>query len=437
MRKAYFKAKDNTNKIAFPMILDYFEDLEKANKDFEHISSDETLKYQEMAFNNVLDYARENNKFYGKRIQNLTFSELDQIPLLLKEDIRGEKNLIQCVPDKQIGQLHLTSGTTGKPTYISYTLADQFIYDLLPQYNGLFPFGSEDVVGIALPYEFALPALGFQRLFQFVFGSMVLSLGKGGYMAPVDKALDLLKEYQPSVITTTPSYAALLYDEAVSLGFDPKDFKIERFILTGEGCSFNFRKQLEDKWNCKMTFFYGSTEIGLIAKECIAQNGYHICEGHVFVEILDKNGKTAPDGEMGDIVVSTLLREGMPMIRYNTEDKGFTSEEKCDCGCGMKKLFLFGRERDQIHLEDGKFPPLVLENVLLKSKLITLWYQFIIENHELTVRCEKQRHKISDNEVITEIKKLFKDNFGINCEVEITNDIPKHKGKNQRVFYKK
>lgn len=316
-------------------------------------------------------------------------------------------------------------------------MADQYIYDLLPQYNGLFPFGTGDIIGIALPYEFALPALGFQRLFQFVFGSMVLSLGKGGYMAPVDKTLDLLKEYQPSVITTTPSYAALLYDEAISLGFDPKDFKIKRFILTGEGCSFTYRKQLEEKWNCKMTFFYGSTEIGLIAKECNKQNGYHICEGHVFVEILGADGEPVSNGEMGDIVVSTLLREGMPMIRYNTEDKGFTSEAICDCGCGMKKLFLFGRERDQICLKEGNFPPLVLENVLLKSKSITLWYQFIIENQMLTIRCEKQFSNVPENEIISEIKKLFKDNFDINCEVEIADDIPKHKGKNQRVFYKK
>lgn len=418
MKKAYFKAEDNTNEIAFPTTLSYFERLEKEDKNFEHNTSEEMLEYQKMALNNVLDFARKNNKFYRERNQNLSFSELNKIPLLLKKDIRGKKDLIKCVSNEKIGQLHLTSGTTGKPTYIAYTLADQYIYDLLPQYNELFPFEARDIVGVALPYEFALPALGFQRLFQFVFGSMVLSLGKGGYMAPVEKALELLKEYQPTVITTTPSYAALLYDEAIRLGFNPKEFQIKRFILTGEGCSFTYRKQLEERWNCKMTFFYGSTEIGLIAKECIKQNGYHICEGHVFVEILGANGEPVPNGEMGNIVVSTLLREGMPMIRYNTEDIGIITEETCECGCRMKKLFLFGRESDQICLKEGNFPPLVLENVLLKSNYITLWYQFVIENQKLTIRCEKLFPNISENEITMELKKLFKDNFDITCEIE-------------------
>ena len=93
-----------------------------------------------------------------------------------------------------------------------------------------------------------------------------------------------------------------------------------------------------------MTFFYGSTEIGLIAKECIKQNGYHICEGHVFVEILGANGEPVPNGEMGNIVVSTLLREGMPMIRYNTEDIGIITEETCECGCRMKNYFFWKRK---------------------------------------------------------------------------------------------
>lgn len=102
-----------------------------------------------------------------------------------------------------------------------------------------------------------------------------------------------------------------------------------------------------------------------------------------------------------------------------------------------EKLFLFGRESDQICLKEGNFPPLVLENVLLKSNYITLWYQFVIENQKLTIRCEKLFPNISENEITMELKKLFKDNFDITCEIEITDNIPKHKGKNQRVFYKK
>lgn len=421
--------------LTYQAAYDFFMNLEKNEKNFENLERKEIEKYQTMMIEKVCRHASDNNNYYHEML-SLTDAPvvLSSLPLLKKEAIRGDKELIKCCDDRFVGQIHLTSGTTGIPTYIAYTLADQYIYELLPQYSMLFPYGPEDTIGISLPYEFALPALGFQRLFQFAFGATCLSLGKGGYMAPVDKILELLSVYKPTVIATIPSYAALLYEEAQKYNYDVRDFGIKSFILTGEGCSYTYRNRLEKMWNTKMYFFYGSTEIGLIGKECEKQQGYHIGEGHVAVEIIDENNNLLPDGEVGEIIVTTLLREGMPMIRYKTEDRGYIVNSKCDCGCNMKKLYLLGRERDQLHIGEIAISPFALENILIKSERVSLWYQFHLKDNHLLIRCEKLNYQDDDEVVIKDVKDLIKEHIDVDCDVEICDDIPRNLGKNQRVF---
>ena len=432
------RASEADNSLAYSKAYDFFIDIEKKGLNFEHLSRRDIEEYQQMMVDSVCQHAADNNIFYRETLKLSNTGEhisLAAQPSLLKETIRGDTSLIKCCDDSRIGQIHLTSGTTGVPTYLAYTLADQYIYDLMPQYPSLFPYNSNDTIGIALPYEFALPALGFQRLFQFVFGATCLSLGKGGYMAPVDKVLDLMKVYRPTVIATTPSYAALLYDEAQKRGYDTADFGVQSIILTGEGCSYTYRNRLEEIWKAKMFFFYGSTEIGLIGAECKQQQGYHIGEGHVVVEVVDEDGQLLDDGEVGELVVTTLLREGMPMIRYRTEDKGYVLSTPCDCGCNMKKLFLLGRDKDQLSIGDERISPFILENIILKCGKINLWYQFHLSNSgNLKIRCEKISPMIVDQDVISEIRELVKEYLKIDCDVEICSDIPRNIGKNQRVF---
>ncbi|SES16289.1 phenylacetate-CoA ligase [Gracilibacillus ureilyticus] len=423
---------------------DFYKRLDDEGKTIEKLPRHEIDDYHLKAVNAALGHVWEHNEYYRSLLEEAGFQkpeidsleQLSTVPMLKKDVIRGDKEKLLCVEPKEIGQVHLTSGTSGKPIYTAYTLADQYVYDLLPKYLELFKETEADVTAIALPYEFALPGLGFQRLFQFAFGTTVLSLGKGGYMAPVDKSLELMKEYQATVLTTTPSYAALLAEESEKVGIKiGEDIQLKKIWLTGEGCSPAFRERLEKWWGCEVSFFYGSTECGVIGVECSRHKGYHIMEGHVKVEIVDPaSGEVLPHGKTGEIVVTTLLREGMPMVRYRTGDLGNLQQSHCDCGLTMDVLQLRGRMEHMLRIGKEDYSPFMIEHFLMEIPDVGLWYHLKLEKDVLTIEAEKFRTTLSDQELAEKIQKHMADRVGILCEVVIRDDIPRTFGKATRVF---
>ncbi|PWU69881.1 phenylacetate--CoA ligase family protein [Gracilibacillus dipsosauri] len=423
---------------------DFYKELDDQGKTIENLPHEKIEEYQLKAINATLEHVWNENEYYRSRLEEAGFTEpkidhleqLATVPMLKKDVIRGDKEKILCVEPKEIGQVHLTSGTSGKPIYTSYTLADQYVYDLLPKYLELFKETEEDVAAIALPYEFALPGLGFQRLFQFAFGTAVLSLGKGGYMAPVDKSLELMKEYQATVLTTTPSYASLLAEESEKYGIEiGKDIKLKKIWLTGEGCSSTFRQRLEKWWGCEVSFFYGSTECGVIGVECSKHQGYHVMEGHIKLEIIDPDsGEVLPYGQTGEIVVTTLLREGMPMVRYRSGDLGKLQKSQCDCGIALDVLELRGRMEHMLRIGDEDYSPFMIEHFLMELPDVGLWYHLKLNKGELTIEAEKFRTDLSDKKLAKKIRKHMKDRIGIDCNVVIRDDIPRTFGKATRVF---
>ncbi|KAB8136767.1 phenylacetate--CoA ligase family protein [Gracilibacillus oryzae] len=423
---------------------DFYEQLDDEGKTIEKLPRHQVEEYQLKAVNATLNHVWEHNEYYRSRLEEAGFqdpeidnlTQLSKVPQLKKDVIRGDKGKLLCVEPKEIGQVHLTSGTSGKPIYTSYTLADQYVYDLLPKYEELFKEKEEDITAIALPYEFALPGLGFQRLFQFAFGTTVLSLGKGGYMAPVDKSLELMKEYQATVLTTTPSYAALLAEESEKYGIKiGEDIRLKKIWLTGEGCSSTFRERLEKWWGCEVSFFYGSTECGVIGVECSNHKGYHIMEGHVKVEIVDPaSEEVLPYGKTGEIVVTTLLREGMPMVRYRTGDLGKLTQSICECGINMDVLELRGRQEHMLRLGAEDYSPFLIEHFLMEVPEAGLWYHLKLEQGNLTIEAEKFRTNLSKRQLAAKIKKHMADRIGVECKVVIRDDIPRTFGKATRVF---
>jgi phenylacetate-CoA ligase len=423
---------------------EFYKQLDDEGKTIEIISHQKIEDYQLRAVNATLAHVWNRNEYYRSLLEEAGFTEpkidsLDQlasVPMLMKDVIRGDKQKILCVDPKEIGQVHLTSGTSGKPIYTSYTLADQYVYDLLPKYLELFKESDDDVAAVALPYEFALPGLGFQRLFQFAFGTAVLSLGKGGYMAPIDKSLELMKEFQATVLTTTPSYAALLAEESEKFGIKiGEDIRLKKIWLTGEGCSSTFRERLEKWWGCEVSFFYGSTECGVIGVECSKHKGYHVMEGHVKVEIVDPvSGEVLPYGRTGEIVVTTLLREGMPMVRYRSGDLGNLQKSKCDCGISLDVMQLRGRMEHMLRVGTEDYSPFLIEHFLMEIPEVGLWYHLKLDQGVLTIEAEKFRTKLSDEQLAAKIQKHMADRIGLQCEVVIRHDIPRTFGKATRVF---
>ncbi|TNJ66558.1 phenylacetate--CoA ligase family protein [Paenibacillus hemerocallicola] len=422
----------------------FFSQLDDEGVTIEKLPRERREQYQLKAINLTLQHVWHHNEYYRAKMEEAGFKQpeidsleqLPSVPLLKKDVIRGDKMKLLCVEPKEIGQVHLTSGTSGKPIYTSYTLADQYVYDLLPKYLELFQESDSDIAAIALPYEFALPGLGFQRLFQFAFGTATLSLGKGGYMAPVDKSLELMKEFQATVLVTTPSYAALLAEESERFGIRPGvDIRLRRIVLTGEGCSYTFRERLEKWWGCEVTFFYGSTECGVVAVECKEHKGYHIMEGHVKTEIVDPaTGAPLGYGKTGEIVVTTLLREGMPMVRYRSGDIGYLHKSKCACGITMDVLHLRGRMETMLPLNGVDYPPFLLENFLLEIPEVSMWYHFILEKGRLTIEVEPFRTALADEQLAKKVRAYMQERVGIECDVIIKSRLPRTFGKAVRVF---
>jgi phenylacetate-CoA ligase len=423
----------------------FFKDVHTRGQTIESLNKSEKDDYHILALNILLEYVWKNNDYYREKLIEKGFTQpkithmtdIDKIPFLEKDQLKGNRDLLLSVDQTRITQYHLTSGTTGKPIYNALTLNDQYYHDAIPSYPTLYEGDSyKDVVGIALPYEFAQPALGFHRLYQFIFGAAIVSLGKGGYMAPLDKTVEALDQFNISILITTPSYAALLAEQIKSMGLSiGEHVNIRKLMLTGEGCSPQFITRLKEIWNCEIHQIYGSTECGLVGIQHNVEDGYQVLEGNVLVEIVDETGTPLENGEIGEIVITTLLREAMPFLRYKTGDIGFIQESTEDAKNKLNRLHLRGRKGGTFTIEGIEYSPILLEHFLLMNPDVGLWFRFVIEDEELTIEIENP-NGIEEDELVDQVKRHMYSVGGVVCEVSVVEGIERHYSKVNRVLYK-
>ncbi|MUT64892.1 phenylacetate--CoA ligase family protein [Paenibacillus sp. NEAU-GSW1] len=424
---------------------EYFNRYEEQGITIEMLTPSELEHYHLFAINLNLKHVWEHNPYYRKQLESSGFTEprisslkqFYQIPYLLKDTIRGNKNLLLSVEPHRICQYHLTSGTTGKPIFTAHTLADQYYHDAIVTYPNLFHGNSSsDIVGIALPYEFAQPALGFQRMYQFSYDAAVVSLGKGGYMAPVDKSIEALRDFEISILVTTPSYAALLAEEMKKMNITMDSLNVRKLVLTGEGCSPAFSNRLKQIWDCEIQQVYGSTEIGMMGIQNDGEQGYHLLEGGLLIEIIDpETALPAAHGQVGEIVITSLLREAMPFIRYRSGDLGYVEEPQPGDSIQLKKLHLRGRMGGEITVEGVSYSPLMLEHCLLMIPEVGLWYRFILSDEELTIEIEADIAADDEEQFLDQVRSHMYNMAGAVCKVVLNLQIPRQFSKAQRVFY--
>ncbi|MDQ0229062.1 phenylacetate--CoA ligase family protein [Metabacillus malikii] len=425
------------------------ETLEANGRNFETIQRDEKKSYHLEMLNRLMLHAVENNEFYRKQCEQVlsqtkTITSLDDfanISFLEKEHIYDNLERILCVPRHEIAQFHSTSGTSGKSIYTCLTLNDMYVHEQFAKYEDtLFAdITREDVVGISLPYELAQPALGFHRMFQLGFETSVVSLGKGGYMAPPKRTVQSMKDLDVTILITTPSYVSMLIEIAEELGLDVnEDLKVRKMILTGEGCSSTFLSRLKELWDVELEFHYGSTECGLVGIQKDSQPYYTLLEGGNYVEIVDQDTlEPLGDNEIGEIVVTTLLKEGMPFIRYRTGDLGFV--QGSDMESGLRKLHLRGRKGSSLFIEGVEYSPIAIEHILLMHKEVGLWYQLVVEDEELTIEIEPRRRDANENYLDALVQSVRSHMFsvgGIPCHITINQHIERQFTKVVRVIKK-
>lgn len=426
--------------------LGFLYDFVNDNKiEYTEFTSEDKENYTLEGLKSVCNWVFNNNKFYNNAfskagIQSNTVKSLDdfkKVPFLSKEDLRTDKYYTCCIPSNEIAQVFSSTGTTGgKPVYMFHSWDDLFIRDLAIN-SKLLDIKPEDVVVNALPYEMSSSGLSFHNTCQSKIGATVISTGKGGFYSTPEKTVEVIRDLKPTIIITTPTYAMLigqmLKDE---ISETDESITVRKIYLTGEGCSKAFKNRLEKIWDCECYAFYGSLEAGQIGVECSGGNGYHIYGSHTHVEIVDpKTGEVLPEGSKGEVVITTLLRQGSPLVRYRTGDLGYIETTDCSCGIKDKKLFLIGRTVQQVLLNGKDYSPIFLEQMLLSMDEVGNDYRFIVKDGKLTIKIVLNEGYEFSNSITESIQNRFMQFTGIENKVVIVDEFPRCPGKVIRVIY--
>ena len=327
----------------------------------------------------------ENIPFYKKSFDEAGFDpysvrsldDLAKAPFTTKQDLRDNYPYgMFAVPREEVREIHMSSGTTGVATVGGYTQHDLEIWGEC--------FGRGLIYGDCGPSDVAQVCYGY-GLFTGGLGAHYGSMWSGATVIPTsagntERQIRILKEMGTTVICCTPSYAMHIADTAIAMGVDPsRDFHLRCGIHGAEAFSDNFRAELERKLDYKVLDVYGLTEtMGPgVAIECMAQQGLHVAEDHFFVEVIDPvTGKNVPDGEWGELVITTVDREASPVVRYRTRDITRIVPGQCPCGRTHRRIDrLHGRTDDMLIIRGVNVFPSQIENVMETFSEVSSWYQ--------------------------------------------------------------
>lgn len=330
--------------------------------------------------------------FYQEKFKELgitpddikTLDDVRKLPFTTKEDLRENYPFgICCVPMKECVRLHSSSGTTGNPTVVLHTQKD------LDEWANavarcLWMVGSrpEDVFQNSAGYGMFTAGLGFQYGAEKV-GMLTVPAAAGN----TTRQIKFIKDFGTSVLHAIPSYASRIYEVMKEEGVDPrKDTKLRVLCIGAEPHSEEQRKRIEENLGVKAYNSYGISEMmgPGVAFECQEQNGLHIWEDYFIVEIIDPvTLEPLPDGELGELVLTTINREGMPLLRYRTRDLTRIISGDCPCGRTHKRLArLQGRSDDMIILKGVNIFPIQIEKILLKFKELSTDYLITLESQK-------------------------------------------------------
>ncbi len=434
-------------KVARPPVLENYFFIEDEFP--ENMSPIKLREFQRESLEAIIRRAYENSPFYQRKLTEARVSpgdfqeieDLEHFPFTTKDDLRGKPWELVACDRKDIALVQVSTGTTGgEEIYIMYSWNDFYLHDLAPGYPSLVPVESGDICFVALPYEMSSAGLAFHKTFMEGCGATVIPAGKGGAYSTPAKSVKMLRDLHPNIIITTPSWAAYLAEAAEEEDFDLTGLQLKKMWLTGEGCSPAFRERMEHLWGTVANFYYGSLECGCIGIECDGHDGYHITQGHILVEIVDpKTGKVLEPGEIGEIVVTCLLRYDTPILRYRTQDLGYIETESCDCGVLMPRIVLRGRLVDQIVIQGIGFSPYYLEEFLMRLPEVGNWFQFVLdkENPDLLIICCELAPGINPSAELAEIlASKMEYGTGIACRFEFVAKLPRPSGKTIRVVHR-
>ncbi|MDD6330992.1 MAG: phenylacetate--CoA ligase [Clostridium sp.] len=326
--------------------------------------------------------------FYGKKLEDAgmtgisTAEEFEQLPFSEKNDLREAYPLgLMTAPEEEIVRIHSSSGTTGLPVIIPYTAKDVDDWAIMfKRCYELIGITNMDRIQITPGYGLWTAGIGFQNGAEKL-GAMVIPMGPGN----TEKQLKMMVDMKSTVLCSTSSYALLLAEEIEKRGIKDQ-IHLKKGVIGSERWGDKMRQRISSELGIELYDIYGLTEIygPGIGISCKYNNGMHYWDDYIYIEIIDPvTLKPVPDGEMGEIVITTLVKEGAPLIRYRTHDLSRIIPGECPCGCKHPRLdTIMGRTDDMMKIKGVNVFPSQIEEVLREFPQLSSEYQIRISHLE-------------------------------------------------------
>ena len=379
-------------------------------------------------------------KFRGIDIDNLkTQEDFEKLPFTWKGDLREAYPLgLQAVPDEEIVRIHSSSGTTGTPVIIPYTKKD--VEDWAIMFARCYVMAgitNLDRIHITPGYGLWTAGIGFQ-LGAEKLGAMTIPMGPGN----TDKQLRMMQDMKSTVLCATSSYALLLAEEIAKRNLT-NNIYLKKGVIGSERWGEKMRKRIANELGVQLYDIYGLTEVygPGIGMSCDYECGMHVWDDYLYFEIVDpKTGEVLPDGEIGELVITTLYKEGAPLIRYRTHDLTRFIPGECPCGSKYPRIdTILGRTDDMVKVKGVNIFPSQIEEMLKNVKEASSEYQFMLDHmngKDICTLFVEVNAGVNKKEAAKIIQQEFKAKIGIHTNVKPVDigELPRSEKKSTRVF---
>ncbi len=427
------------------------------NETIECMPRDEMRKLQSIRLRNVVTHAYHNTSFYRRKMQELgitpddiqSIDDINKLPFTVKQDLRDNYPFgLMAVPMSEIVRLHASSGTTGKPIVVGYTRKDLRIWnEVVARCLTAYGLSKNDIIQVSYGYGLFTGGLGAHSGVEHI-GGTVIPMSSGN----TRKQIRLMHDFGANGLACTPSYALYLAETIRDEGLSMDEFKLKVGIFGAEPWTENMRKELEEKLHIKAYDIYGLTEIcgPGVGGECKCQQGTHLWEDHFFPEIIDPQTlEPVAPGQRGELVFTTLTKEGMPMIRYRTRDLTSLHDGNCPCGrTAVRMSRILGRSDDMLIIRGVNVFPSQVESVILELQEFEPYYQVVVDRmnntdtFEIHVEVRPEYYSDEMNRILALKKKItnrLQSVIGLQPNVKIVEprSIERSQGKAKHVIDKR
>lgn len=427
------------------------------NPAYECMSRREMIKIQTERLKSTVNRVYCNVPFYRDRMQKAgiepgdikSLEDLKKLPFTNKEDLRDNYPYgMFSVPMSDIVRIHASSGTTGKQTVVGYTRGDLDSWSEVVA-RSLCSAGTnkESIVQVAYGYGLFTGGLGLHYGAEKI-GASVIPISGGN----TKRQVMVMKDFGTTILACTPSYALNMAETIEEMGIRKSDLKLKAGIFGAEPWSGNMRKEIEERLGIMAIDIYGLSEImgPGVSVECTCRNGLHIQEDHFIPEIINpQTQEVLPEETTGELVFTTITKEGIPLIRYRTHDVSSLKYKKCECGRTLARMSkVTGRSDDMLIIRGVNVFPSQIESVLLETGETAPHYLIMVDRVDnldiLEIWVEMSQNMFSDKvrkieELEVKIRKDIVSTLGINAKVRLVEPktIERSEGKAKRVIDKR